>query len=117
MQGDECILNQPIEAWPVVEVLIAFYSTKFPTEKALEYVQLRKPFMINDLTMEATLKDRRKVYKLLQQQGIDVPTHVVLEREDPNTTNTVEEFDEVVQYRFAYKVFIFPSPQSFMHLS
>ena len=93
--GDDCILNQPIEAWPVVEVLIAFYSTKFPTQKALDYVKLRKPYMINDLAMDATLKDRRKVYRLLQEQGIDVPTHVFLEREDPNKVNTVEEFDEV----------------------
>lgn len=93
--GDDCILNQPIEAWPVVEVLIAFYSTKFPTQKALDYVKLRKPYMINDLAMEETLKDRRKVYRLLQAEGIDVPTHVFLEREDPNKVNTVEEFDEV----------------------
>lgn len=95
LSGDECILNQPIEAWPVVEVLIAFYSTKFPTKKALEYVKLRKPYMINDLAMEDTLKDRRKVYRLLQEQGIDVPTHVFLEREDPTKVNTVEEYDEV----------------------
>ncbi len=57
-----------------MEVLIAFYSTKFPTAKALEYVKLRlrKPFMVNDLEMDQVLKllDRRKVYKLLLQQGI-----------------------------------------------
>ena len=59
--GDNCILNQPIEEWPVVEVLIAFYSHHFPTEKALEYVKLVKPYMINDLGCENILKDRRKV--------------------------------------------------------
>lgn len=52
--------------------------------------------MINDLEMEDTLKDRRKVYKLLQENGIDVPFHVVLERDDANVTNLVEEFDEVL---------------------
>ena len=94
--GDEVILNEPIETWPIVEVLIAFYSTKFPTAKAIEYVKLRKPYMINDLEMEATLKDRRKVYDLLENQGIDVPTHVFLNREDPNKENIIEEFDEVL---------------------
>ena len=59
--GDNSILNQPIEEWPVVEVLIAFYSHHFPTEKALEYVNLVKPYMINDLGCEGILKDRRKV--------------------------------------------------------
>ena len=59
--GDETILNKPVEDWPVVEVLIAFYSTNYPIAKAVEYVKLRKPFMINDLEMDATLKDRRKV--------------------------------------------------------
>lgn len=94
--GDDCILNQPIESWPVVEVLISFYSTRFPTEKALKYVELRKPFLINDLSMEATLKDRRKVYDMLESLGIDVPSHVYVNREaDQPDTNVIEEFDEV----------------------
>jgi inositol hexakisphosphate/diphosphoinositol-pentakisphosphate kinase len=61
--GDNCILNQPIEEWPVVEVLIAFYSSHFPTDKALQYVKLTKPFMINDLETDVVLKDRRKVIR------------------------------------------------------
>lgn len=93
--GDECILREPIEQWPVVEVLIAFYSTTFPTEKAMEYVRLRNPYMINDLEMDAVLKDRRRVYELLQSQGIDVPVHVYCEREDPSVENVIEEFDDV----------------------
>jgi inositol hexakisphosphate/diphosphoinositol-pentakisphosphate kinase len=93
--GDDCILNEPIESWPTVEVLIAFYSTRFPSSKALEYVKLRKPFMINDLEMDVLLKDRRKVYKILQEEGIDVPFHVLCERDDPSKENIIEEFDEV----------------------
>ena len=50
--GNDVILEKPIEDWPVVEVLIAFYSNNFPTKKALDYVNLRKPFMINDLKMK-----------------------------------------------------------------
>ena len=93
--GDECILNQPIESWPIVDCLIAFYSTRYPTEKALEYVQLRQPFMINDLEMDSVLKDRRRVYQMLQQAGIEVPFHVICDRDDPTKENIVEEYDEV----------------------
>jgi len=100
--GDECILTKPIEEWPVVEVLIAFYSTRFPSHKALQYVALRKPFMVNDLEMDAVLKDRRKVYKILQQQGIDVPFHALCDRDDPNKVNIIEEFDEVNKSFYIY---------------
>lgn len=60
--GDHAILEEPIESWPVVECLIAFQSTRYPTDKVLRYVELRKPFMINDLVSDdEILKDRRKV--------------------------------------------------------
>jgi inositol hexakisphosphate/diphosphoinositol-pentakisphosphate kinase len=62
--GDQCILNVPIETWPQVEVVIAFYSNHYPLEKALEYVHLRKPFLINDLDMQYVLADRRRVYEV-----------------------------------------------------
>lgn len=96
MFGDNVILNQPIESWPVCEVLIAFYSTRFPTEKALEYIKIRKPYLINDLEMQSILNDRRKVYELLESQGIDVPHHIFVNREEgKEDTNVIEEFDEV----------------------
>eukprot|EP01031_Cornospumella_fuschlensis_P030025 gene30025-36263_t len=95
--GDDCILNTPIESWPVVDVLIAFYSNKFPTQKALQYVKLRKPYMINDLDMQEVLKDRRKVYDMLESVGIDVPFHVYVNREaGEEDKNVIEEFDEYI---------------------
>ena len=95
--GDSVLFDDDIEKWPVVECLIAFQSTRYPTEKVMRYVELRKPFMINDLVYDhEILEDRRKVYRLLQEQGIDVPTHVFLEREDPTVVNVVEEFDEYI---------------------
>ena len=92
--GDDCILNKPVESWPVVDALITFYSNHFPMHKALEYVKLHKPYMINDLEMGEVLKDRRKVYELLESQGINVPFHVFCNRNDKS--NIVEEFDEYV---------------------
>jgi inositol hexakisphosphate/diphosphoinositol-pentakisphosphate kinase len=102
--GNQRILEEPIETWPVVECLIAFYSKNFPTEKVVQYVELRRPMTLNDLKMEDTLADRRKVYRLLMSVGIQVPRHVFLEREDSKEdgsvvaadTNSVEEFDEYV---------------------
>ncbi len=60
--GDENILNRPVEEWPIVECLIAFYSNGYPLLKALDYVELRKPYLINDLKTQLDLQDRRKVY-------------------------------------------------------
>ena len=46
--------------------------------------------------MEATLKDRRKVYDMLQQLEIPVPFHVYVNRQPgQEDSNVIEEFDEV----------------------
>jgi hypothetical protein len=66
--GDDCILNEPVEKWPVVEALIAFYSHGYPLMKALDYVELRHPYLINDLRMQIDLQDRRRVYEVLQYE-------------------------------------------------
>ena len=95
MFGDDLLVNQPIESWPSAEILIAFYSTGYPTEKVLEYIKLRNPFLINDLEIDSVMKDRRQVYEMLESQGIDVPKHVFVNRDTPGTENVIEEFDEV----------------------
>jgi len=75
--GDDVILNKPVEAWPIVDCLIAFFSTGFPLEKVEAYTELRKPFVINDIKKQYILLDRRETYKLLQANGIPVPRHII----------------------------------------
>lgn len=96
--GDDCILNWPIEEWPVTECLIAFFSKNYPLEKVLEYIALRKPYLINDLEMYAVLCNRRKIYEMLEAQGIDVPVHIFVERteNEEEDTNIIEEYDDYV---------------------
>ena len=78
---EKLILEDPIESWPVVDVLIAFYSTGFPQSRAEEYVKLRNPFLINDLVAQRALRDRRKVYKICEANDIPVPNHIFVNRD------------------------------------
>ena len=58
MFTDHTILNEPVEDWPICNSLIAFYSHGFPLEKAIEYVKLRNPLVLNDLESQYALMDR-----------------------------------------------------------
>jgi glutathione synthase/RimK-type ligase-like ATP-grasp enzyme len=105
--GDDVIANKPIQEWPKVEVLIAFYSKGYPLQKAKEYVALNKPFVLNDLDMQEQLKDRRRVYDLLEASGIDVPRHVFVSKDgyvstgsgdgNRNGDTQVQEFDDHIE--------------------
>lgn len=102
--GDAVLKNEAAKDWPVCDVLIAFYSKGYPLQKAKEYVELRKPFILNDLDMQELLQDRRRVYDLLEASGIDVPRHVYLSRDGYVSTGSgdgdgakdqeVKEFDD-----------------------
>lgn len=44
--------QDPVENWPICDCLISFHSKGFPLEKAIQYAQLRKPYVINNLHMQ-----------------------------------------------------------------
>jgi inositol hexakisphosphate/diphosphoinositol-pentakisphosphate kinase len=68
--GDQLILKEPIENWPVVDVVIAFFSKGYPLIKAKKYMALRKPSTLN-LGNLRWFQDRWRVYDLLEASGID----------------------------------------------
>ncbi|KAF0697268.1 Aste57867_12040 [Aphanomyces stellatus] len=82
--GDDMILNHPVEDWPICDALIAFFSTGFPLDKAMEYVELRKPIVVNDLSKQNVLMDRRDVYRILKEHDIPTPRHIFVNRDGWN---------------------------------
>uniref|UniRef100_A0A8C6MFU9 Inositol hexakisphosphate and diphosphoinositol-pentakisphosphate kinase n=1 Tax=Nothobranchius furzeri TaxID=105023 RepID=A0A8C6MFU9_NOTFU len=94
---EEVILEEPVEKWPLCDCLISFHSKGFPLDKAVEYAELRNPLLINDLNMQYFIQDRREVYRILQEEGIDLPRYAVLNRDpdNPEDCNLVEGEDHV----------------------
>uniref|UniRef100_A0A8C7IYE4 Inositol hexakisphosphate and diphosphoinositol-pentakisphosphate kinase n=1 Tax=Oncorhynchus kisutch TaxID=8019 RepID=A0A8C7IYE4_ONCKI len=94
---EEVILNEPVDKWPLCDCLVSFHSKGFPLDKAVEYANLRNPLLINDLNMQYYIQDRREVYRILQEEGIDLPRYAVLTRDPdrPEECNLVEGEDHV----------------------
>ena len=79
-----------------VDCLISFHSKGFPLEKAIRYAQLRNCFVLNNLPMQFDIQDRRKVYSILEQEGIEIPRYAVLDRDSqPQKHELVESEDHV----------------------
>ncbi|KAM9317661.1 inositol hexakisphosphate and diphosphoinositol-pentakisphosphate kinase 2 isoform 2-T2 [Pholidichthys leucotaenia] len=94
---EDIILNEPVDKWPLCDCLISFHSKGFPLDKAVSYAKLRNPLLINDLNMQYYIQDRREVYRILQEEGIDLPRYAVLNRDPdkPDECNLVEGEDHV----------------------
>ncbi|KAG9489224.1 hypothetical protein GDO78_005298 [Eleutherodactylus coqui] len=97
IMSEDIILNESVENWPICDCLISFHSKGFPLDKAVAYSKLRNPFLINDLDMQYFIQDRREVYRILQQEGIDLPRYAILNRDPdkPDECNLVEGEDQV----------------------
>ncbi|XP_068580530.1 inositol hexakisphosphate and diphosphoinositol-pentakisphosphate kinase 2 isoform X2 [Cebidichthys violaceus] len=94
---EDAILNEPVDRWPLCDCLISFHSKGFPLDKAVSYAKLRNPLLLNDLNMQYYIQDRREVYRILQEEGIDLPRYAVLNRDpdNPDECNLVEGEDHV----------------------
>ncbi|PLW44537.1 hypothetical protein PCANC_08115 [Puccinia coronata f. sp. avenae] len=110
--GDKVILDEDVENWPVCDFLISFFSTGFPMDKAIRYVNLRNPIPINDLPLQKLFWDRRLVLAILDK--IDVPTPKRCELNRDGGPKVDKQVASEIERRFGLKLNTpRPPPQSF----
>lgn len=102
--SEEVILKEPVEKWPLCDCLISFHSKGFPLEKAIQYAQLRQPYVINNLHMQFDIQDRRRVYAILEKEGIEIPRYAVLDRDspDPKREHCLAKFVDIELRRYLF---------------
>ncbi|KAJ7744454.1 histidine phosphatase superfamily-domain-containing protein [Mycena maculata] len=100
--GDKVILDEDVENWPRCDVLISFFSTDFPLDKAISYVKLRNPFCINDLPSQALLWDRRLVGAILDHLKVPTPTRLEVSRD--GGPRVEEELRELIKTKLGLTI-------------
>lgn len=78
--SEKMIMDENVTEWPLCNFLISFYSMGFPLDKAISYSELRKPYVVNDLSFQKLLFDRRLVYSVLDSIGVPTLQRVVINR-------------------------------------
>lgn len=78
---ERLILVADVENWPLCDILISFFSTDFPLDKAIAYAKLRDVYCINDLIPQALLWDRRLVGNVLDHLGVPTPPRYEVSRD------------------------------------
>lgn len=68
----------PIDHWPCCDMLIAFDAKGYPLEKVIAYKNLVRPWVLNDLEIQLSLRDRRNVYHTLREKKIPVAPHIIV---------------------------------------
>ncbi|KAI0036789.1 histidine phosphatase superfamily-domain-containing protein [Vararia minispora EC-137] len=106
--GDKVILDEDVENWPRCDILISFFSTDFPLDKAIQYVKLRQPFCINDLVPQALLWDRRLVCRILDHLQVPTPRRFEVSRDGGPKID--DELKKYVQERLGMELGGFQVP-------
>ena len=75
--------------------MIVFFSKRFPFKKVLEYIKLRKPFLVNDFGMQKIFWDRREIIRKLKENNIPTPKSIIIDRgqiidNDGDNDNSIE---------------------------
>ena len=95
--GNETIHKQPVQSWPLCDVLLAFFSTGFPLEKAIAYAQLRRPVLLNDLQQQQVMRDRQLIYEELARAGVPTPRYAVVKRDAHGATSSaLQETEDAI---------------------
>ncbi|KRX63639.1 Inositol hexakisphosphate and diphosphoinositol-pentakisphosphate kinase 2 [Trichinella sp. T9] len=96
--NETMIMNDPVEKWPICDCFISFYSQGFPIAKAIDYIRLRNPYVINDVHRQYDLLSRIKVYKILEKAYIELPRYTVLHRNPTSSkTSTYVEHEDSIE--------------------
>ncbi|KII62104.1 Inositol hexakisphosphate and diphosphoinositol-pentakisphosphate kinase 2 [Thelohanellus kitauei] len=91
---DEVVRSYPVWKWPIVRAFLCFYAKGYKLGQAWDYVRLRRPFLLNDISNQKLLLNRHDIYFSLTENGIPVPNHIFVRR-DPVTLKTY--LDDVIE--------------------